>query len=249
MAGELYPKADWLPRPLRAKRTLQNLACDDATAHLRSVSLAAGELPEMLLRPELLEETWGYDSFLRGRELFARCPSRAPLNRLLYMDMKTLLPDDMLTKVDRASMAVGLEVRVPLLDHRLVELAARMPTAMKLNGTTGKYVLRRTLAGWVGDGIAQRPKKGFDVPLDEWFQGPLRGWARDLLTARDTQCGEWIDPAVIRRTLDIHNSGLRRYGAVLWTLCTLELWALRHHRNAEHGKVAKTGPAMQVAVR
>ncbi len=244
--GSIYPKADWLPRPLRAKRTLQNMARDDATAHLRSISLAAGELPGMLLRPDVLEETGGYDSFLRGRELFARCSSRALLNRLLYMDMKTLLPDDMLTKVDRASMAVGLEVRVPLLDHRLVELTARMPTTMKLNGTTGKHVLRRTLAGWVGDDIANRPKKGFDVPLDEWFRGPLNGWMRDLLTTRDTLCGEWIDPAAIRRTIDIHQSGLRRHGAVLWTLCTLELWARRHHHGARAGLIPDAAPTMQV---
>ena len=170
VAGWLYPKADWLPKPLRAKVTLQNLACDDATAHLRSVALQRGELPSALLRPEIAVELGGYDSFIRGRDLFTRCPSSRLLNRLLYVDMKTLMVDDILTKVDRASMAVGLEVRVPLLDHRLVELAARMPTSMKLAGKTGKYVLRQVLERWIGREAASRPKKGFDVPVDTWFR-------------------------------------------------------------------------------
>lgn len=231
-AGGLYPKADWLPRPLRAKATLRNLACDDATGHLRSVSLFGGLLPKMLLRLETAALVDHYDPYARGRSLYHHCPSSDALNRYLYMDMKTLLPDDMLTKVDRASMAVGLEVRVPLLDHRVVACAVRMPSQLKLKGRTGKYILRRLLTNWLGAEIAERPKKGFDVPVDQWFRGPLREMAGDLLLAPGTQCRQWIEPQAIQQAMQLHQNGRRHNGHLLWTLLSLELWAdkLKNHR-------------------
>jgi len=228
LAGWLYPKGDWLPRPLRAKRTLQNLACDDATAHLRSVALHAGTLPTLLLRPEVLDLTGGYDPFTRGRDLFAGYPAPDQLGRLLYLDMKTLLPDDMLTKVDRASMAVGLEVRVPLLDYRLVELAARMPARLKLDGSRGKVVLRDIVAGWLGTQVADRPKKGFDVPVHGWFRGPLRQLAADTLADPHSRCHEWLQPAAVRRLLNEHQRGFATHGHVLWTMLAFELWARQY---------------------
>lgn len=243
VAGWLYPRGDWMPRPLRAKRTLQNIACDDATGHLRSVAIDAGTLPARLLAPEVLTEVSDYDAFTGGREWFARCPSRRPLNRLLYMDLKTLLPDDMLTKVDRASMAVGLEVRVPLLDHRLVSLAARMPPMMKLRRGVGKYVLRRTAARWLGEEIAHRPKKGFDVPIDAWFRGPLRTMSGDLLLTSDAVSRAWIEPAAVANLWNAHQQGRRSNGHVLWTLLSLELWARAYGRpdvpihREQHGTV------------
>jgi len=224
VAGMLYPKGDWLPRSLRAKATLQNLACDDATGHLRSIALLAGTLPYMLLHEDVIKATGGYDPFTRGRELFAQCPSQELLNRWLYMDMKTLLPDDMLTKVDRASMAVGLEVRVPLLDHRLVELAARMPTELKLNAQHHKSVLRQTVSRWLGPTIANRPKKGFDVPLDAWFRSSLRELVQDTLTGSNTFCRTWIKPSRVQRLLKEHHRGWRSHGHILWTLLSLERW-------------------------
>ena len=234
LAGAIWPKGDWLPRPLRAKRTLQNLACDDATAHLRSVSLAAGTLPLLLLHPEVLDQTGGYDPFDCGRELHARCRSRDRLNRLLYLDMKTLLPDDMLTKVDRASMAVGLEVRVPLLDYRIVELTARMPTALKLAGRQNKIVLRHAVRNWLGPDVADRPKKGFDVPVDDWFRGPLRDLACDTLEGRDALYHQWVDPRGVRSLLRDHRIGLRNNGAILWALLSLELWAQAYASESIH---------------
>ncbi len=224
LAGMLYPKADWLPRALRARRTLENLACDDATAHLRSVSLRAGALPALLLRPEFAARCRGYDPFLRGRDLYARCPSRDRLSRLLYLDMKTLMVDDILTKVDRASMAVGLEVREPMLDYRVVELAARMPCALRLD----KRVLRNVLTDWVGQDVARRSKRGFNVPVDAWFRGPLRAMSHDLLLSPDALCRDFLEPRAIRRLVADHERGLRSEGHVLWALLSLELWARIH---------------------
>lgn len=228
-AGWLYPKADWLPRVLRAKTTLQNLADDDITAHLRSISLHAGILPAMLMQPEFQAD--GYDPYTRGRDTFMRCSSSQLLNRLLYVDMKTLMVDEILTKVDRASMAVGLEVRVPLLDHRVVELAGRMPTLMKLNGSRDKHVLRETLDGWTQPGVSDRPKRGFDVPLDAWFRGPLREMAFDLLLSKDARCREWIEARSIQRLMREHTGRLRNNGGVLWTLLSLEMWARTYARS------------------
>jgi asparagine synthase (glutamine-hydrolysing) len=221
VAGQAYPKADWLPRSLRAKVTLQNLATDDATAHLRSVSLRAGALPGLLLRSEIGDALIGYDPYARGRSLFESYSSPDILGRLLYLDMKTLLPDDMLTKVDRASMAVGLEVREPLLDYRVIEQAVQMPSEDRLD----KRALRRVLAGWAGPQIAARPKKGFDVPVDAWFRGPLREMAHDLLTSPQASVNEWLEPRAVRGLLGEHNRGLRSNGSVLWTIMMLELWA------------------------
>ncbi|GMV95944.1 MAG: putative asparagine synthetase [glutamine-hydrolyzing] [Phycisphaerae bacterium] len=233
-AGRLYPKADWLPRPLRAKVTLTNLALDDVTAHLRSVSLRGGALPRTVLRPETDRLLGGYDPFQRGRELFDRYSSPHLLGRLLYLDMKTLLPDDMLTKVDRASMAVGLEVREPMLDYRLVEYAASLPPGLRL----GKRVLRATLAGWAGLELARRPKKGFDVPLDDWCRGPLREMSHDLLTGAAAGTAEWLDPRVVRRLLRDHDRGLRSNGAVIWALMMLEHWARAYLRPSDRGGAA-----------
>ncbi len=224
VTGYLYPRLDWLPRPLRAKATLSNLACDPATAHLRSVALLAGTLPNQLMHPDLLQQTNNYDPFDRGRELFTRCPSKQLLNRLLYMDMKTLMVDDILTKVDRAGMAVGLEVRTPLLDHRLVELAAQMPVSMKLNGPTGKHVLRQTLQKWTGPEYAQRHKKGFDVPLHNWFRGPLRELSADLLINNNSASQTWLQPKAVHKIFNDHQTGRKNNGHLLWMLLNLEMW-------------------------
>lgn len=227
--GRVYPKADWLPRPLRARATLSNLACDDITAHLRSVSLAAGMLPDLLLRPEMQGRTRGYDPFTRGRDLFARSSSSL-LDRLLYVDMKTLMADDILTKVDRASMAVSLEVRTPLLDYRLVELCARMPDRLKLDGRRNKIVLREVVKRWVGADAADRRKRGFDVPVNEWFRGPLRAMGHDLLLSQEAMCAEWIDTETVRRMMRRHQSGVSAHGHILWTLLSLELWSRAYAR-------------------
>ncbi|GMU21547.1 MAG: putative asparagine synthetase [glutamine-hydrolyzing] [Phycisphaerae bacterium] len=234
--GSAYPKADWLPRPLRARVTLQNLACDAATAHLRSTSLQAGTLPGRLLNRETRSELSSYDPFAHGRALFARGAGCGLLQRLLYLDMKTLMVDGILTKVDRASMAVGLEVRVPLLDYRLVELVARMPTALRV----GKRALRQVVARWLGPAFADRPKKGFDVPVDAWFKGPLRMMAGDLLLSSSARCAEWIDRQAMRRLFRQHQSGLLMGGSALWALLSLELWARTCRsagQNARHRSV------------
>src|SRR5262249_14464605 len=155
------PKLDWAPRPMRAKATLQELARDSIDAYFSSVSICGGELRRRLFSSDLLYELGGYDAVAVLRAHMLRCGSADPPSRVQSADFKTYLPGDILTKVDRASMANSLEVRVPLLDHSLVEWAARLPSGLKLHGPEGKYIFKAALEPHVSRTILYRPKQGF----------------------------------------------------------------------------------------
>ncbi|EQD49460.1 asparagine synthase (glutamine-hydrolyzing), partial [mine drainage metagenome] len=145
LLGSIYPKADWAPRPLRAKTTLQALAHDDVEAYYHSVSITSAAMRQRLYSASFKRELQGYSALAVFRSHAKRAPTNHPLLLAQYLDLKTWLPGDILTKVDRASMAHSLEVRVPLLDHRLVEWASSLPPGLKLKGGTGKYVLKKAL--------------------------------------------------------------------------------------------------------
>ncbi len=180
--GALYPKLDWAPRPLRAKATLEELARGTDEAYFASVSVCSDDLRRRLFSPALIAELQGYTAIEVLKEHMTQCGSEDPLSRVQYADIKTYLPGDILTKVDRASMASSLEVRVPLLDHTLVEWAARLAPQLKLRGREGKYVFKSALEPYVPPEILYRPKQGFAVPLAAWFRGPLRRRLRETLS-------------------------------------------------------------------
>lgn len=220
--GDHYPKLDWAPRVFRGKTTFQALSRSAANAYLHGVSIFPEEGRSWLFSDSFNRGLQGYSS----REVFAKHLEGKefsdPLRMVQYLDFKTYLPGDILTKVDRASMAHSLEVRVPFLDHKYVEWTAGLPTSTKLKGGNGKRVLKEALRPLLPEEVLFRKKMGFAVPLDMWFRGSLKERMMDSLEGSAlSDCGVF-DPDALRQIGNDHRSGRRNYSAVLWALLMFE---------------------------
>ena len=168
-------------------------------------------------------------SYAAFHEMLSHAPSASGLERMLYLDLKGYLGEGVLTKVDRASMACSLEVRVPLLDHRVVELATSLPMHLKLRRVTTKYVLKRALAGVLPRDILERPKKGFGIPLGRWFRGELAPMLRDVCAPEVIRRAGLFRPEAVGRLLAEHAEGRHDHRKKLYTLLAFQLWASRYH--------------------
>jgi asparagine synthase (glutamine-hydrolysing) len=220
--GALYPKLDWMPRIFRAKTTFQALARDAASAYFHTVSVNRDDARLALYSPALLRELGGYRAFEVMAAHARRAPTDDPLSLVQYLDYHTYLPGDINTKVDRASMAHSLEVREPLMDHRLVEWAATVPSALKLSQGEGKLLLKRAMEPLLPNDVLYRPKMGFAVPLAAWFRGPLAAHvARCLSDSALTSTG-WFDARTLARLADEQCAGRRDHSAPIWSLLMLE---------------------------
>ncbi len=219
--GRAYPKADWAPRPLRAKATLLALAESGEEGYARGLSVTLPDARHALYSDSFaasLEDFRAEDELIA---LMRSAPGRSGLDRAQYADLTFWMPGDILTKVDRTSMAVSLEAREPLLDHRLVEFAARLPEGMRVHGSTGKYLLKKTLERYLPRDILYRPKQGFVTPIAEWLRGPLSGSARGIATGSLAQTG-FFNPKAIAALAEAHIAGRADHSRTLWQLLMLE---------------------------
>ena len=218
LLGRLYPKADWAPRVFRAKTTFQSLARSSVEAYLHTVSLLNDEQRDELFSDKLKDWLGDYKSIQVFDEYVKKSPTQDPLSLIQYLDMKTYLVGDILTKVDRASMAHALEVRVPLLDHKFIEWASSLPADMKLKRQEGKYILKKSLEPVLPHDVLYRDKMGFGVPLAKWFRGPLKEKVEASLLGDTIRHSGLFNMAYIERVLSQHQSGMRDHSVVIWTL-------------------------------
>ena len=223
-------------RPSMPEQKLQKLAAligeDDAGALYRGLVSLWPE-PERLVPGAAEKRGLVWDPAIAREQ-------PALTERMMLLDRLTYLPDDLLTKVDRASMSVGLEVRVPLLNHHVVELAWRLPRAMKLRGGTTKWALRQILYRHVPPALIERPKQGFSVPLAAWLHGPLGDWAQDLLSPAALRHGGWIEPAPVAQRWQEHRAGRRDWSQSLWAVLMFQSWLAEEAR-------PQTQPSAQAA--
>ncbi|MEH6813778.1 MAG: asparagine synthase-related protein, partial [Motiliproteus sp.] len=216
--GGVYPKMDWAPRIFRAKSTFQLLGFDNVQAYHNEISIFRQDGRNRLFSQAFKQQLNGYSSLDVFRHHQANAKTDDPLQLIQYLDMKTYLPGDILTKVDRASMAHSLEVRVPLLDHELIEWAMRIDPSTTINGTEGKYPFKKALEPHLPLDVLYRKKMGFAVPLAHWFRGPLRHKLQAMLSSERLMDSGIFEPKALDILIQQHLKGQRDNSASLWAL-------------------------------
>jgi asparagine synthase (glutamine-hydrolysing) len=220
----IWPKADRLPRPLRWKFFLRNLSMEPEQAYFQDMSLFTPSDKASLLTGGFKRELAGYTPFNRFRAHFDRVRGLDHLSRILYVDLKTYLANDILVKMDRMAMANSLEVRSPLLDHKVIEFAAGLPSTLKYRKGTSKYLLKRYAEKRAPASAIHRPKMGFSIPVARWLREELRGTAEDLLLSERAAGRGYFEPDQVRAMWARHQSGQRNHSHHLWALMMLEMW-------------------------
>ena len=222
LLGRTYPKLGWAPRLLRAKATFEAVSRDSVEAYFDTVSVLRHSVRHRLFSAAFKSKLGGYNALDVFRRHAARAQTDDPLGLIQYLDLQTYLVGDINTKVDRASMAHSLEVREPLMDHRMVEWLAGLPSSLKIREGEGKFLLKKTMERHLPTEILYRPKMGFAVPLADWFRGPLKLRVREAVLGPRLADTGWFDPACLRDLVDTHQSGARDHSAPLWSLLMFE---------------------------
>ena len=223
----IEPLSRRLPHGAIGRNFLHQIASGPQGCYLEQVSVFSRLNKPLLYRRDFQRRNDDDVAVALFRDHAARVQSSEPVDTMLYLDSKTYLPGDILTKVDRMSMAASLEARAPFLDHKLIEFVARIPAALKLKEGETKYILKRALQGVVPNEILTRPKMGFGVPIQEWINRELRARIRETLTSQRARERGYFEPRYIDVLLDEHERERRDHSAELWSLFMLELW---HHR-------------------
>ena len=214
-----------LTAPLRnAKKFARSAALDFESRYMGFGTYFTDEAKQSLYTDETRAGVGDADAYYMHRRYFERCARAAPLNRLLYVDLKTFLPCLNLDYTDRTSMAATLEVRVPFLNHELVELAARMPPRLKLRGLRRKYILKRAAESLLPREVVWRKKAGFGAPIRAWLRGPLRPLVDELLSEEVVRARGLFRPAEVRRVVESNLSGREDFSLHVLQLLTLEMW-------------------------
>ncbi len=226
--ARFWPRADWLPRPFRLKTTLSNVSMDAGDAYANTITQCRAPLRRRLIAPDLVDGLNDHDPLRLARNGFANAPAGDVLGGMIAADVATVLPDDFLVKVDRASMAHGLEVRPPLLDHELLELAAGIPSRWKVRRGKTKWLFRQLCRRRLPADLVDRPKQGFDLPIDEWLRGPLRPHFISAVLDPKAPVAALINQKTARALDQSHRAGTGRHGKVLWSLLVLAHWANRY---------------------
>ena len=227
-AGSPWPLIHrWLPEVARRERLLKAGSRPLAERYVTIPNMFDEEVRDRVYTPAFRARA-GERLASYAARFYGECNSAEYLDRLLYIDSSLWLPDDLLTKVDRATMACSLEARVPYLDHQFLQTCARLPARFKLDGRLTKAVLKRVARRYLPDSIVDRPKQGFMMPLDQWIVGGLEPLIDDALGAGGLAARNLVAPAEIARMRSEHAAGRRNHALRLWTLLMLESWFRRH---------------------
>ena len=215
-----------LPRLGRTRQLATVLPNPDPALRTAAwLTVLTPELRAELLSADARSQAADFDPAAAYRSLYEGVGAAGgPLNRQLYAELKAWLPDTLFAKTDKPTMARGIEVRMPLFDHRLVELAFVIRGRQKIRGLTTKRVLRRAVKGVAPERARRRAKHGFTIPVDPWFRGPLAPYVREVLLDERARSRGYFEPVAVARLLDEHVSGRRIWDRALWMLLNFELW-------------------------
>lgn len=222
--GRLWPASARLPRPLRLKTILENLAVSDAQAFYDDLVWLRRDVRQRLYAPGFMESLRGFTPFETVQPFYAGGSGGNALERAQFTDIHVYMTDDVLVKVDRMSMAHSLEVRSPLLDHRILEFAAGLPPKLKMNLRQGKLPLRSLAARRLPERIQSMPKRGFSIPAAQWLRSPLRPVVEEVMFAGGGVVARMLDGKMLRRLWNEHQGGARDHSSLIWAVMMLGLW-------------------------